>query len=137
MSGSDVPDVEHLAEPPSREWVARYLALLGVDHAAPGLEALGRLTRAQICTIPFENVTAILRRHSHPRGTVPGRCRRPTPKRCWTTGSAVAAAGPVLSWPRCSAAYSLLGYRAQLVLAQITFPGSHQAVLVELEGERT
>ncbi len=40
-------------------WAERYLRLLGLPREAPGLEALGRLTRAQILTVPFENSHAI------------------------------------------------------------------------------
>src|SRR4051812_29016960 len=51
---------------PSAAWIERYLALLGVEREAPSLPALGRLLRAHLDTVPFENVTSILRRHAHP-----------------------------------------------------------------------
>src|SRR5215213_9159999 len=57
---------------PSERWVERYLALLSVEREAPSLPALGRLIRAHLAAVPFENVTSILRRHGCPgTGLVP------------------------------------------------------------------
>src|SRR3712207_5752834 len=52
-------------------WASRYLALLGVDHPAPSVVALGRLLRAHFAAVPFENIPPTLRRHAHPGGPVP------------------------------------------------------------------
>src|SRR4051812_14433872 len=53
-------------------WVDRYLRLLGSEREAPGIDALGRLIRAHIAAVPFENVRSILRRRDHPGdGPVP------------------------------------------------------------------
>ena len=118
-------------EPRSPEWVGRYLALLGIDHPAPSFEMLTRLTRAQVRTIPFTNVPAILRRSAHPAGPVPP----------------IDHDALLESWERhrgggvCfelaemfSRLLVALGYHAYSMLAQISFPGSHQAVVVELDG---
>ena len=117
----------------SRDWVRRYLGLLGVDHPAPGPEGLGRLTRAHLAAVPFENVTSILRRRAD-------------------LGRPVAPLDPealLAAWEQkrggglCFEVAELfgrllvaLGYRAHVVLGTITFLGSHQAVLVELDGRR-
>ena len=119
--------------PASRAWVATYLALLGVEHAPPSLEALGRLVRAQICTVPFENTTAILRRRAHPDGPVP-----PVDPDVLLENWARGRGGGVCfelaeMFGRLLVA---LGYRAHPVLGRISFPGSHQAVVVGLEGRR-
>lgn len=116
---------------PSREWVNRYLTLLGVEHPAPGLEPLGRLIRAHICAVPFENVTAILRRHAHPQGNVPP----PDPDALLESWERGLGGGACFELAEMFTRLLLaLGYRAHQVLAQITFPGSHQAVIVEFEG---
>ena len=126
-----MPDAQPWREPTSPAWVGRYLALLGVDHGAPSLEALGRLTRAHICTIPFENVTAILRRRAHPAGPVP-----PVDPEAllesWERGCGGEVCFELAEM--FSRLLVALGYRAYSVLARISFPGSHQAVLVELDG---
>jgi arylamine N-acetyltransferase len=66
-----MPDIQQQMQLPIGEWVDRYLTLLRLAAEAPGLEALGRLTRAHLCTIPFENVTAILRRRENAARLVP------------------------------------------------------------------
>ena len=52
-------------------WTDRYLALLGLEREAPSLDALTRLVRAHVLNVPFENVTALLRRRDCPTGPVP------------------------------------------------------------------
>ncbi len=52
----------------SQDWVRRCLAFLGVGRRAPDASAFAELTRAQV---PFENVTALLRRRAHPGRPVP------------------------------------------------------------------
>ena len=54
-------------------WTDRYLVLLGVEREAPSLDALTRLVRAQVLTVPFENITALLRRRdARPAGAADG-----------------------------------------------------------------
>src|SRR5437016_4892027 len=65
---SKPPVADAMVDTPSQEWVDRYLALLGIKQEAPSVSALGRLIRAQIATVPFENVASILRRRDHPGG---------------------------------------------------------------------
>jgi len=124
-------DAQADGEPPSPEWVSRYLALLGVDHTAPSLEALSRLARAHVSTIPFTNVPAILRRRVHPLGPVPPidphALLESWERRC---GGGVCFELAEMF----SRLLVAIGYRAYSVLAQISFPGSHQAVVVELDG---
>src|SRR3954447_26799683 len=67
MSASPAPR----SSPQDRDWTARYLALLGVEHPAPSLEALTRLVRAHVLAVPFENVTSHLRRRANPEGLAP------------------------------------------------------------------
>lgn len=47
----------------------RYLAILGVEAEPPSLDALGRLVRAQLTRVPFENVSKLLQKQ---RGGVRG-----------------------------------------------------------------
>jgi len=115
------------------DWTRRYLALLGIEHPAPSLEALTRLVRAHVLAVPFENVTAHLRRRDHPQNPVPA----PDPgllldawesKRgggvCFDIAAMVA---PLLT---------SLGYDAHLILGHISGPFGHQAVVVYLDGSR-
>jgi N-hydroxyarylamine O-acetyltransferase len=115
------------------DWTRRYLALLGVEHPAPSLDALTRLVRAHVLSVPFENVTVHLRRRDHPGNSVPP----PDPtvlldawerKRgggvCFDIAAMVA---PLLT---------SLGYDAHLILGHISGPFGHQAVVVSLAGRR-
>jgi N-hydroxyarylamine O-acetyltransferase len=117
----------------SSGWRQRYLKLLGVEQAPPSLSALAALTRAQVVTVLFENVTALLRRQQHPIDPLP-------PLDPWAL---------LASWEEgrgggvCYDVTEMLGrlleglgYRAHPVLGAISFPGSHQALMVELEGRR-
>jgi arylamine N-acetyltransferase len=53
------------------DWVPRYLRLLGVGREAPGVAALARLTRRHLLTVPFGNITALLRYRAHRGGRLP------------------------------------------------------------------
>lgn len=115
------------------DWVQRYLELLGLEREPPGLEALSRLTRAHLLRVPFESVTSVLRRSGKPVGPVPN-LDTEVLLDAWIAGRSgglcfeiTYAFGQLLD---------ALGYRCHPVLAFITFPGSHQAVLVELDGAR-
>jgi N-hydroxyarylamine O-acetyltransferase len=115
------------------DWVGRYLDFLGVAHAQPGLDALTRLTRAHVLRVPFESVTSVLRRHARPFGPVPP-LNSDAVLASWQEGRSGGLCFEVTHmFGRLLVA---LGYRAHPVLAFITFPGSHQALLVELDGER-
>jgi N-hydroxyarylamine O-acetyltransferase len=121
------------AEAVGSAWAGRYLALLGVAREAPSVEALGRLLRAHFARVPFENVTAILRRRAHPGRPVP-----PVDPAAMLADWEARRGGGVcfeigqMFWELLVA----LGYRARPVMARISFPGSHQAVLVGLDGRR-
>jgi len=114
-------------------WVRRYLALLGVPRSPPSPTALAALTRAHLLAVPFENVSQIYRRHAHPEGPVPSleyerRLSEWEQRRAGGLCFDVAAMFARL--------LGALGYRAHPILAIIRFPGSHQAVVVELDGRR-
>lgn len=118
---------------PPDSWTERYLALLGVSGGAPSLDQLTALVRSHVLTVPFENVTALLRRHAHPSGLVP----RPDPASLlssWETRSGGGLCFEVaMMFERL---LSALGYRARLVAGQISLPFGHQAIVVELGGGR-
>jgi N-hydroxyarylamine O-acetyltransferase len=118
-------------EPASREWVDRYLALLGIDHPGPSLEALTRLTHSHVRTILFTNVPAIHRRRAHPSGPVPP-IDLDALLQSWEHYRGGGVCFEVAEM--FSRLLVALGYHAHSVLAQISFPGSHQAVVVELDG---
>lgn len=117
----------------SREWVRRYLAVLGLEETPPSLTALAALTRAHVLKLPFENITAIRRRAAHPEGPVP-----PLDAEALLANWEQEVGGGVCFElaPMFARLIESLGYRASLVQGQITFPGSHQCVLVDLDDAR-
>lgn len=126
---STVPTPTHGTVP--ADWTARYLALLGVEPAAPSLDALTRLVQAHVFTVPFENVTALLRRRDCPTGPVPP----PDPAALLTSWEERSGGGVCFEIAMMVARLlTALGYRAHLVLGQISLPFGHNAVVVELAG---
>jgi arylamine N-acetyltransferase len=118
----------------SAGWRERYLALLGmagVETERPSLEALARLVRAQGETGVFENVTAILRRARAGDGPVP-----PVDLDALLRARAARRGGGVCfeHTPMFRQLLAALGYRVQPILAQISFPGSHHATVVDFDG---
>lgn len=128
----DTPATTALAPVPA-DWTARYLALLGIEQAAPSLDAFTRLVQAHVFAVPFENVTALLRRRDHPTGPVP-----PPDPAGLLAGWEQRAGGGVCFEIAMMVARLLtaLGYRAHLVLGQISLPFGHNAVVVELDGRQ-
>jgi arylamine N-acetyltransferase len=118
----------------SGDWVRRYLDLLGVEPpSTPSLSALAVLTRAHVLGIPFENVTSLLRSRAH-RG-------RPVPPidpdellAGWEQGKGGGVcfeAGELFG-----RLLGALGYCVGSAMGLISFPGSHQALVVDLAGSR-
>jgi N-hydroxyarylamine O-acetyltransferase len=117
------------ARPPSvtPEWTRRYLALLGVEHPAPSLDHLTRLVRAHVLTVPFENVTAHLRRRANPQPPVPA----PDPVALLEAWERRAGGGVCFDINAMVEPLLIsLGYDAHLILAHISGPFGHQAVVV-------
>lgn len=114
-------------------WVRRYLAFLGVARLEPDLDALSRLVRAHHAAVTFSNATAILRRWASPGPSVP-----PIDPEAllggWERGQAAGVCFE--SAEMFGRLIGALGFRTQPVLAQISFPGSHQALLVSLADGR-
>jgi len=114
-------------------WLARYLSLLGVEREPPGREALARLVRAQGELQVFENVTAILRRARVPQGPVPA----VDPDALLAAFAAGSGGGVCFELaPVFRRLLAGLGYRVTPILARISFPGSHHATVVDLDGVR-
>jgi arylamine N-acetyltransferase len=114
------------------DWVERYLTLLGVNRAEPSLTNLTVLVRVQFRAAPFENVTSLLRRLAHPDSPVP-----PVDTDALLSSWEAGRGGGVCY--EISAMFGrlllALGYEARQVLAQISFPDGHQAIVVTLAGE--
>ncbi len=115
------------------EWIDRYLRLLGMEDPKPDLETLSRLARTHLLTVPFENVTSILRRRGHLGQPVPPL----DPETLLTAWEQRRGGGLCFevadTFNRLLVA---LGFRTRVVLGFITFLGSHQAILVEMDGGR-
>lgn len=61
----------NMQDSPPGDWTQRYLRLLNTEGEAPSLAALARLTRAHMLTVPFGNVTSLLRYRAHRTGDMP------------------------------------------------------------------
>ena len=118
---------------PPDDWVSRYLRLLGVKREAVGLAALARLTRAHLLAVPFGNLTALLRYRAHRGGDLPP-LDLDELLRQWEEGQGSGACFEVGS--TFSRLLAALGYEAYCVPGTISFPGSHQAIVVAFGGER-
>ena len=123
---------EVIDSPASQEWVRDYLDLIGGTDDPPSYGALAELMRQQITAIPFENLTSIMRRYAHLTEPVPA----PNPDELLANWRLKQGGGVCYEL---SAMFSrllkALGYDARLVLGQISIPGGHQAIVVELSGE--
>ena len=115
------------------DWVQRYLNLIGVERAEPSRAALSALTGAHVRAVTFENVTALLRRAAHPVGPVPA-LDFDTLLRNWETGRGGGVCFEIAGM--FGRLLERLGYDVVSVLGQISFPGSHQALVVNLDGDR-
>ena len=114
-------------------WTDRYLAMLGVERAAPSLEALSELSRAHLNAVLFGTVQSVLRKRATPEGPVPP-LDLAAMLHDWErrTGSGVCFEAAAMVHQLLTS----LGYQAYVVLATIRRPGGHQAVVVEFDGRR-
>jgi arylamine N-acetyltransferase len=114
------------------DWVVRYLALLGLERDAPSKPALDAIVRAHR-SITFECVSSLIRRNATGAGPVPP-LDLDELLAAWTAG----AGGGVCYEFGAMLGRLLreLGYTVYPVLAQISFPGSHSALMAELDGRQ-
>jgi arylamine N-acetyltransferase len=113
-------------------WSERYLELLALERASPSRAQLDTIVRAHR-RITFENVSSLIRRHRAGDGPVPPLVLEDLLS-TWATG-----AGGGVCYEFGSMLGRLLedlGYRVYPVLARISFPGSHSALMVELDGRQ-
>lgn len=118
--------------PAHPRWIDRYLGLPGLPADPPSVGALTCLVRAQIGTVVFENLTAILRREAVPEGSVPD----PDPDDlldAWIAGRGGGVCFDLA--PMFRRLLEGLDYGVTPLLAQISFPGSHHATLVTCQNE--
>jgi N-hydroxyarylamine O-acetyltransferase len=114
-------------------WVGRYLSLIGVEEEAPGLDGLGRLVRAHVQSVPFENSVSLLRRLEAGSGPV----RPIDPEALLTAWEARRAGGVCFEHTEMFGRLLVeLGYTVNPIAGEISFPGSHQAIVVDLGGAR-
>jgi arylamine N-acetyltransferase len=113
-------------------WTGRYLTMLGLERVAPSKAALDAIVRAHR-TITFECVSSLIRRHATGDGPVPPLDLDDV----LATWQAQAGGGVCYEFgSMLGRLLTDLGYAAYPVLAQISFPGSHSALMVELEGSQ-
>jgi arylamine N-acetyltransferase len=116
------------------QWTQRYLDFLGVGPLPRAdVATLRRIARRHLERVPFESVTSVLRRRLAHGEQVPpldvesmldSWIARRSGALCFEASEMV------------SHLLGTLGYDAHPVLGQISFPGSHQAVLVHVDGAR-
>ena len=122
---------EEIDSPADQEWVGDYLDLIGGSDDPPSYDALSDLMRLQITAIPFENLTSIMRRYEHFSKPVPA----PNPDELLGNWRQKRSGGVCYELSAMFARLlSALGYNARLVLGQISIPGGHQAIIVDLDG---
>ncbi len=113
-------------------WTERYLAMLRLERAEPSKAALDAIVRAHR-SITFECVSSLIRRHETGSGPVP-----PIDLEVQLGAWEARVAGGVCYEFGAMLGRLLtdLGYSAYPVLARISFPGSHSALMAELEGRQ-
>lgn len=114
-------------------WSMRYSRLVGLVLEPPSLVALRRITRAHVLRVPFENVTSLLRFRDAQGQSIPALDTTALLER-WER-----RAGGGVCYEHVGTLERLLrtqGYAIRAIAGQISFPGSHQAVLVELDQGR-
>jgi arylamine N-acetyltransferase len=114
------------------DWTERYIALLGIERAPPSRAHLDGIVRAHR-QVAFECVSSLLRRHAAGAGPVPPLVLEDLLKtwRGRAGGGVCYEFGAMLD-----RLLGELGYVVYPVLAAISFPGSHSALMAELEGRR-
>jgi arylamine N-acetyltransferase len=113
-------------------WIARYLDRLGVEALPPSPGNLDAIVRAHR-SITFECVSSLIRRDSAGDGPVPP-LDLDDVLETWRNG-----AGGGVCYEFGSMLGRLLGelgYTVYPVLARISFPGSHSALMAELNGRQ-
>ena len=111
-----------------------YLNFLNLDESPPlTLEGLARLTRAQVRNVPFESITSVLRRADYPLGPVPA-LDTDTLLQSWIDRRGGGVCFEVVA--TFERVLRELGFEARAINAQISWPGSHQALIVDLDQSR-
>jgi len=115
------------------DWLDSYLALLSAEREPPTLDYVSRLTRAHLTRVPFENITSILRRAAAGALPVP-----PV-----ELGSELDAWQQRRGGGLCFEVTEMfgrllaeLGFETYAILAEISFPGAHQALVVRVGATR-
>jgi arylamine N-acetyltransferase len=116
----------------NNDWTRRYLQLLNIDYEAPSTSALDAIARNHRKVL-FENVSSLLRRSRHVKGSVPpiDTDRLLSEWEQGTSGGLCFDVAAMLA-----RLLPLLGYDTAPIAGQITFPGSHQALMVHLHRRR-
>lgn len=115
--------------PLPEDWTDRYLALLGISREPPSLPALTRFVRAHVLAVPFENVTALMRRLATPEGPV----RQPDLTallEAWEQQTGGGVCFEIVGMA--SRLLTELRYECHAVCGQISVPFGHQAIVVTL-----
>jgi N-hydroxyarylamine O-acetyltransferase len=124
---------EKIHAPASSAWLDRYLDLLGLQREPPSLAYLRELNRAHVLRVPFENITSILRRAAARDGEVLP-LDREAELESWTAHGGGGVCFEVVDM--LGMLLAGLGFKTHPILAKITWMGSHQANVVEIDDDR-
>jgi arylamine N-acetyltransferase len=117
------------------EWLENYLRVLGLERQPPSRAYLETLTRAHVNRIPFENITSILRRANVDVANDPvPPLDRDLELQSWAGRRGGGLCFEVVDM--FGTLLSVLGFQTHPALATISFFGSHQANVVDVDGGR-
>jgi arylamine N-acetyltransferase len=108
---------------------ARYLRLLGFDHAPSGLEGLRQLVRRQVVRVPFENVSKLLLFGRERRGRITTLAEYLDGLEQYDLGGTCYTANPFFAELLCEA-----GYDADLLGCDMARANVHTAIRVRVGG---
>ncbi len=121
--------LEEIPEVTTPELFERYLSILGVVPEAPSIDHLGRLVRAQLVRVPFENISKLYLKKTQNASYIPSLEEHLDGIERFQFGGTCYANNPYFA--------ELLrhcGYDVDLCGADMTRPDVHMVSIVRLEG---
>ena len=109
----------------------RYLSILGIEAAPPGLDHLHRLVRAQLTRVPFENISKLFLKKTQGASYIPSLEQHLDGIERFSFGGTCYANNPYF--------YELmrfLGYKVMLCGADMGRPDVHVVSMVDIEGRQ-
>ncbi len=109
--------------------IERYLSILGIETAPPGLDHLTRLVRAQLTRVPFENISKLYLKKTQGASYIPSLEEHLDGIERFSFGGTCYANNPYFSQ-----LLRHLGYDVDMCGADMSKPDVHVVSIVRLEG---